>query len=564
MNFGTIFFQFQSSFRKEWDHEGFKNDDHANENGDFLFKDGRRQVDSSAFRNSYMSLFDPILKFITGLTGEISDLIFRRFFQNLYKIGPPTVYHRKIFGIIGNQLGVSSRQQDEGYILDHFFDISPDLLCISDLDGKLKKINKTFEQKLEYSKEEIVEKSFEDFIHADDIISVKEHWGNLVNQGSNGQFEARLISKSGGAKWFLWSLTIKRSEKLVFSVGKDISLQKKTENSLFQAYDRLRRVQDMVKLGYWSRKSDNELVEWTAQTYVIFNQDKNSFIPTLQNMEKCYHPDDRYILKRALRGHLPHGKEQGFVHRIITTTGQVRWLHQRIIIKGNSQDSNTTIEGVVQDITTQKLIEQKLRISNERFSLAMKATSEMIWDWDFETDIIFRSKGFEKSFTYLPQEKGSRTNSWFSKVYPEDIDELWNSLENAINDPSVDHWQREYRIFKHNFEIAYVFDRCFILRNERKEIIRAVGAVQDVTASRRHMEAISEQNSKLRKIAWMHSHILRAPLTRIMSLVLDLKEFDPSWEGNSILFENLLSSCDEMDAVIKKIAVESEIIKKVE
>ena len=184
----------------------------------------------------------------------------------------------------------------------------------------------------------------------------------------------------------------------------------------------------------------------------------------------------------------------------------------------------------------------------------------MIWEWDFETNSVFRSNRFEKNISYLSKEKKSKTNSWFSKIYPEDIDGVWTSLEGAINDPSVDYWQMHYIIINRGFEVSYLVDRCVFLRNEKKEIIRAVGAVQDVSSSQKCMETINAQNNKLRRIAWMHSHILRAPLTRIMSLVLDLKEQEYV-AANDNYYNNVLEACQEMDSVIRKIAIESEIIK---
>ena len=528
-------------------------------------------VNKSIRKTFKLSLSLPLYTSKTNGYGHViqgSGLVFKSilsFFNQvkmaLNNVCQATVFQTNILRISGRKYGTDNGKDKKLNVLDQFFDISPDLLCICSLDGIIKKISSNFEQKLGYSRDELLGKSFYGFIHAEDTFNVREHWKDISKPNANAQFEVKLISKNGEAKLFLWSLAISKGEGLVFSVGKDISAQKEAETNLFFAYERLGKVQDMVKLGYWSKFQENPIVDWTIQTYEIFGQEKENFIPSLKNIVNCCHQEDRHHLRKVFNGDLASRNEYSFEHRVITSTGQVRWLHQSINIKRNGQEEISQIEGVVQDVTAHKLIEQKLRVSNERFSLAMKATNEMIWDWDFETNFIVRSKGFEKFFNYLFQESSAKTNSWFSKVYPEDIDELWDSLEKAISDPFVDHWQMEYRIFNRDFEVCYVVDRCFILRNDKREIVRAVGAVQDVTAFRKYMEAISAQNKKLRRISWMHSHILRAPLTRVMSMVLVLKEQESIDEDNAILYNKMLEACHEMDAVIRKIARESEIIK---
>jgi PAS domain S-box-containing protein len=75
--------------------------------------------------------------------------------------------------------------------------------------------------------------------------------------------------------------------------------------------------------------------------------------------------------------------------------------------------------------------------------------------------------------------------------------------------------------------------------------------IRDITQRREHLTAIEEQNEKLRKIAWIQSHVVRAPLCRIMGLV-DLLNNYPV-ENTSELLKALLTSAEELDSVIKDI-----------
>ena len=65
----------------------------------------------------------------------------------------------------------------------------------------------------------------------------------------------------------------------------------------------------------------------------------------------------------------------------------------------------------------------------------------------------------------------------------------------------------------------------------------------------RFLDAIEEQNRKMMNIAWLQSHKVRGPLTRIMSLVELLANSDPDKE-TKVLLEYLSKSAVELDEII--------------
>lgn len=79
----------------------------------------------------------------------------------------------------------------------------------------------------------------------------------------------------------------------------------------------------------------------------------------------------------------------------------------------------------------------------------------------------------------------------------------------------------------------------------------------DITERLNYINEIETQNKTLRDISWMQSHIIRAPLTRIMGLIplmQDVKEkiVDCPAEMTQ-MFEYLMISANELDDVIKDI-----------
>ncbi|WP_162418073.1 PAS domain S-box protein [Cyclobacterium roseum] len=76
----------------------------------------------------------------------------------------------------------------------------------------------------------------------------------------------------------------------------------------------------------------------------------------------------------------------------------------------------------------------------------------------------------------------------------------------------------------------------------------------DVTLKKAYIETIEQQNKRLKDIAWVQSHVVRAPLARLMGLVnllgIELKDLS---EEKKELLDHILFSADELDEVIKDI-----------
>ncbi len=83
--------------------------------------------------------------------------------------------------------------------------------------------------------------------------------------------------------------------------------------------------------------------------------------------------------------------------------------------------------------------------------------------------------------------------------------------------------------------------------------IRIYGMIQDINDQKKHLGEIETQNKQLREIAWMQSHIVRAPVARIMGIINLLNDFDNIEISREELLQNILDSAYELDGIIRKI-----------
>ncbi|PZV87460.1 PAS domain S-box-containing protein [Algoriphagus aquaeductus] len=183
----------------------------------------------------------------------------------------------------------------------------------------------------------------------------------------------------------------------------------------------------------------------------------------------------------------------------------------------------------IPNLLKKKVEEQSrdLKLINERFELASKATSDFIWDWDMEKNKTFRSPSFYENFGYGTHDSQDNNDFWESIIHPEDLAEVRANLNQALSGMDS-YWEKEFRVRKKNGTYNFIQDKGFIIRNSNGKAIRMIGASQDVTARKMsELEIIqtnaklSSANQELKAFAALASHDMREPL-RMISSFMDL------------------------------------------
>lgn len=88
--------------------------------------------------------------------------------------------------------------------------------------------------------------------------------------------------------------------------------------------------------------------------------------------------------------------------------------------------------------------------------------------------------------------------------------------------------------------------------------------VHDITIRNRYFEAMESQNKILKDIAWTQSHLVRAPLARILGLVDMLKEREYSEMSQDQIIQLICTSSEELDAVIRDVSEKAYLAGKFE
>lgn len=201
------------------------------------------------------------------------------------------------------------------------------------------------------------------------------------------------------------------------------------------------------------------------------------------------------------------------------------------------------------DITERKQHIAELRESEQRYSNVFHFSPLPMWVVNLESlEFMDVNEATVEHYGYTREEFLTMN---LRDIRP--VSELAN-LQRALSQESstpnaISHRQMVHRKKSGELMDMYIQLAPFQFKGVKTSIVIAT----DMTQRLQYVKAIEQQNEKLQAISWMQSHIIRAPLARIMGLIPMFVDPMATNQEKQEISKYLLLSANEMDKVIKDI-----------
>jgi PAS domain S-box-containing protein len=169
-----------------------------------------------------------------------------------------------------SKLGSELERRNSAEELNRFFNLSPELLCIQDFSGYVKKFNPAFQQLLGYSEEDVVKLRVADMIHPDDLSLANDALEKMMQGQPYKNLELRCYAKNGSCHWLSCSTQPIIEENLIYLSARDVTGQKqqleeieRIKIAIDNTSDAIGIAIDMEHLVY-SNHSFERLLGWTT------------------------------------------------------------------------------------------------------------------------------------------------------------------------------------------------------------------------------------------------------------------------------------------------------------
>ncbi|WP_375579840.1 response regulator [Marivirga tractuosa] len=221
---------------------------------------------------------------------------------------------------------------------------------------------------------------------------------------------------------------------------------------------------------------------------------------------------------------------------------------------------NSTVlhKSIIYNIERNKIL-VNLRKSEQRYSDLFHFSPLPMWVFDRETlKFLDVNDAAIEHYGYSYEEFLQMDITQIRPKEEKEMESLNKSL-NIVKKPHHNLFHGEFCHIKKNGQKITVEIRSngFNYKGRPAEII----LVNDVTDRNRHIEAIEIQNEKLKDIAWTQSHVVRAPLARLIGLVNLLGEGKIEEEKKQEFYKHIENSAMELDDIIKSVVEKSQQIE---
>jgi diguanylate cyclase (GGDEF)-like protein/PAS domain S-box-containing protein len=234
-------------------------------------------------------------------------------------------------------------------------------------DGRWLQVNRSLCEMVGYPQEELLEKTFQDITHPDDLEKDLDHLRRLLaGEIRTYQMEKRYFHREGHVVWILLSVSLvhdEESEPLYFvSQIQDVSERKRAVEKIREAEERYRTLVERIPVvTYMQQPGEPSRTTYISPQYEsILGYSVEEVLSYPEHWVKILHPDDR---ERVLaEDERTNRSEEPFVmeYRKIAKNGSVVWIRDEATIVRDEEGRSYYWLGIQTDVTERKRMEERL------------------------------------------------------------------------------------------------------------------------------------------------------------------------------------------------------------
>ncbi|MEI7846254.1 MAG: PAS domain S-box protein [Chloroflexota bacterium] len=293
---------------------------------------------------------------------------------------------------LGEALGVVQNQPTKEIlpIVGAFETSSHGIVIIQPQAGLIFRCNPAFTRLVGRKLQDVIGLPFLNLTVAGDHPQVIQTISELNNQENTG-CEAYFIHKAGTIfpAQVDFSGIRDADGNILYCVAtlQDITNRKKTDLALKTSEENFKRAQAVAHVGSWIYQLDNYAVEWSDETYGIFDFPVGKKVTEQEFFDRIYPNDlERVIVSwnAALDGE-PFDIE----YCIIVRNGQIRWVREVAELIYSDTDEAIYAVGTVQDITEKKQTDLALRASEERYRVLLGSLDSVVATVNYDGQFLY-------------------------------------------------------------------------------------------------------------------------------------------------------------------------------
>jgi PAS domain S-box-containing protein len=422
-------------------------------------------------------------------------------------------------GAVRQQAGEALVAQDPEELLANIIEFLPDATFVIDLDKRVVAWNRACEIMTGVKKEALLGQG--DYAYAEAFIGERRpilidlldmpspeteaSYKYVKRKGDVIYAESFVPRLRGGEGAHLWGEAAPLFDRQgrrcgAVEVVRDVTEQKRVEQSLQENRERLLKVQRVARVGF---------LDWDLKTNEIFLSDEtceltgfrpDGQVTTPDFVVRSVHPDDVAYAGENLNLAIQGIKPYDIVHRHLRPDGGIVWVHAQAEISRDENGAPARLLGTIVDITEQKRVEQALRDNERKYRELVEHANSIILHWSRDGRILFLNEFGQRFFGYTEEE--IRGRHVMGTIVPETERsgrDLRSLMDDICRTPEA-FQQNVNENMRRNGEHVWIAWTNKVVLDHAGQVAEILSIGADITERRRAEQALRESELKHRTL----------------------------------------------------------------
>ncbi|MFW9822124.1 MAG: PAS domain S-box protein [Candidatus Thorarchaeota archaeon] len=473
----------------------------------FQFKVVKKNGEKAYFETSIYLKFDTNGR-KTGFYGIVRDITERKREEDLekkFKIELAQTIRRRTEEL---------EESEERY--SNLFQHSNDAIFFHDLEGNIIDINQKVLDQFGYTKAEILTLNIAQLHPASDYTESEKAFEEIAKEGFV-RFEINFKKKNGD----IFPAEVSSSlfeiggERFIQGIVRDITIRKQSELKLKESEEKYRNMINNLDLGFYQVDWGGNLLDFNPAFSSILGINENEDIINTNVEQFWQNPDERGIYLESLRN-------QGFIKNYVVHSkkrdGQKIILQLNSHLIQNEYGVPIKIQGLISDITEKFELEQKVKLSENRYRNLIESVPLSIALVDRKGVVVYCNPATERLLGYNESELVGAEFRSLPAINQKYLPMMMERFIHVIKGEDLPPFDVE--LYRKDGSIIWISYQTSLVKLGEDVLVQAV--LTDITDRKRADILIQEEILKLKELDRIRkdlisrvSHELKTPLVSV-------------------------------------------------
>ena len=373
---------------------------------------------------------------------------------------------------------------------------SPVGLFRTDAEGHCCYVNQRWCALTGMTLEEALGEGWGQAIHPNDRNRILTEWYKAVRQHLPFQSEYRFQRPDGVTTWVFGQSVLETSPsgEVTGYIGTitDITTNKQAEEALQRYADEFQDLYSYAPCGYHSLNKEGTIIRVNETELDMLGYTREELLG--KNFSELLTAEGLKTFQENFLQFQQQGWVRDLEFQLIRKDGTLLPVSLNSTAVKDAQGNYLMSRSTILDITERKRVEEALRESKERLSLALDVARMVTWDFDILTNQLVASGRVDLVFGLPAGASAPSYEDFLNFVHPEDRWSVFKALTRAVQEG--EEYKLEYRVVWPDQTLHWLAAEGQAYRDATGRPIRVVGIAKDITEGKRAEEVLRQQSKR--------------------------------------------------------------------